>query len=150
MKEYMFDTNIFNKILDGKIDASFFKAKGKFYVTHIQSDEINNTPNEKRKQELLDIFSEIEQERIPTESFVLDYSRLNGGKLGNGTIYQIILDELNKKNPVRKASNIRDALIAETCIRNNLILVTDDRELSGSIQQYSMEVMKLNGFIKQL
>jgi predicted nucleic acid-binding protein len=147
MKEYMFDTNIFNKILDGKIDTNFFKMKGKFYVTHIQYDEIINTVNEKRRQELIDIFYLIEQEKIPTETFVLDYSRLDEGKLSNGTLYQIILNELNEKNPGREASNIRDALIAETCIKNNIILVTNDNTLYKIVKKQSIEVMKLNEFL---
>jgi hypothetical protein len=43
---YMLDTNIFNHILDGTIDISeLTKLRGEFFVTHIQLDELNATPD---------------------------------------------------------------------------------------------------------
>lgn len=42
MNGYMFDTNIFNNILDGKVDPSLLDGKGCF-ATHVQHDEIQAT-----------------------------------------------------------------------------------------------------------
>jgi len=61
MPSYMFDTNIFNRILDGVelIEITKFYEKAHFYATHIQLDELKATSNTQRRQELIAIFKEI-------------------------------------------------------------------------------------------
>jgi len=144
----MFDTVVFNRILDGVLTIDELTEKGQFYATHIQLDEINNTPNIERRQALLEVFNEITVRNIPTESFVLDTSRLGEAKLGGGNIiptetgvwdvstwdqakwgeenglytsFKTELDLLNKG----KKNNIQDTLIVETAIKNRFILITD-------------------------
>lgn len=48
MVHYMFDTQIFNEILDQTIDLSIIN-NALFYVTHIVLNEIQATNNVKRK-----------------------------------------------------------------------------------------------------
>jgi hypothetical protein len=43
MKQYMFDTNIFNHIIDKSIAIEDFSKNAEFFVTHQQEDEIINT-----------------------------------------------------------------------------------------------------------
>lgn len=128
MNEFMFDTNIFNKILDGRIDASKFKKKA-CKATHIQFDEIRVTKNENRRVQLIGVFSEIITMQLPTESFVLGVSRLGMAKVSDGDLYNKLLVRLNSLNN-SKLNNTQDVLIAETAINNNFILVTDDRNLA--------------------
>jgi type I restriction enzyme S subunit len=52
---FMFDTNIFNAILNEYIDLERLPRSLKYYVTHIQYDEICSTQSEARKRELLKI-----------------------------------------------------------------------------------------------
>ena len=69
----MFDTNIFDAILDSKLDIFSFPAEYEYYVTHIQKDEINtiSTPKkQERKNQLLSFFREFANIHVPTESFV--------------------------------------------------------------------------------
>lgn len=130
MPNYMFDTNVFNRILDGAVEVSGFRGKARFYATHVQLDELKRTSNTKRREELISVFEEITDTNVPTESFVLGVSRLDEAKLGGDedqlyTAMKAELDKLNKNKP----NNIQDALIAETAIKNQFALVTEDTDL---------------------
>ena len=125
MNGYMFDTNIFNNILDGKVDPSLLDGKGCF-ATHVQHDEIQATTDKTRRSALEAIFSIAFQ--LPTESFVLDVSRPNEAKLSDGVLFEEMRERLDKMNKKRR-NNSQDVLIAETAINNGLILVTHDRDL---------------------
>ncbi len=151
-KRYMFDTNIFNNILDRKIDLDRFVGRATFYATHIQFDELSNTKDSQRRTALLGLFGEITGVEVPTESFVLDTSRLDQARLGgdqvipteswvwgisrwgqarwtaSDNLYDPIKSELDRLNHA-KPNNIKDALISETTIKNELTLVTHDRDL---------------------
>jgi hypothetical protein len=149
---YMFDTVVFNRILDGALDIGAFVGKARFYAIHIQLDEINETSNSQRRQALLEVFNRITERKVPTESFVLGVSRLDEARWGGGNIvptesavwnvstwghakwggadgfytaFKAELDTLNKNKP----NNVQDTLIAETAIKNRFELVTDDVDL---------------------
>ncbi len=151
MKNFMFDTNIFNHILDFEIDLETIKGKGNFFITHIQQDEINNTPESPRKKLLVEIFNSIANNDISTSSVVIGVSRIGRAKLGGNSIptesalwdishwddskwgkenvlYQPIKDKLDSRNNHKK-NNPKDALIAETSIKNNFTLITHDKDL---------------------
>lgn len=149
MKKYMFDTNIFNHIIDNKISIDFSKGRNEYFVTHIQEDEIKNTPSDKRRNELLNIFHSIKQTETLTESSVYGISKYGGGKYGGGEIFHKIRDELNKDKPRRVESNTRDALIAEVCLINNFILVTDEEKLSNIVKRMQGKVVTLDEFQKE-
>lgn len=168
MNRYMLDTNIFNKILDGNIGLNL---RGDFFATHVQMDEILATTNECRRNQLLEIFKNIlqrnwptessvwdvskwdqckwgnEEKIISTESFILDYSRMDMAKLSGDDLYIKIKNSLDQRNK-KKSSNIQDALIAETAIKNNLILVTNDKDLKEVFKEYSENVMDFEKFCR--
>ncbi len=170
MLKCMFDTNIFNRILDGVIGWNELGHKIIAYATHIQRDEIDNTANSVRRDALKQIFESATSGSIPTNSFVLDVSRLDEACLGNdhvvpteslvwevtawghgkwgvGDLYMALqadLDNLNKG----KANNIQDALIAETSIRGGYVLVTDDRDLAAVTKKHGGQCMSLQELLK--
>ncbi len=144
---YMFDTNIFNQILDEKIDIKLFSGL-KCYVTHIQYDEILATNDSKRKTELDGIFLSITKLTIPTESTLLGISRLGQAKLSDGNLYTYFLNKLNSKK--RAKSNNNDALIAETALMNNLVLVTNDEALFSTIIKSGGCACKLDEMIQTI
>lgn len=143
---FMFDTNIFNHILDNKILIENFPENLNLFITHIQLDELEKTRDQNRRKMLLTIFKKIDQENIPTESLVLSVSKLGKAKLGdeNGLYKKIKLD-LDEKEI--KQNNKQDALIAKTTIKNGLILVTDDSDLLEVTQKYNGEVINLEDFL---
>ncbi len=146
MNEYIFDTNIFNRLLDGNVDLQ--RLDGKVcYATHIQFDEIHATKNVQRRSDLEKLFTEIINEQLLTQSFVLDVSRLDEAQLGNGEIYNQILNLLNQRNK-EKPNNIQDALIGETALVNGLILVTEDQDLRNVIAELGGLVLNLQKILE--
>ena len=146
MQSFMFDTNIFNHILDGGIELARFVGKSRFFATHVQFDELNRTSNPSRRTSLLDVFQKVPQEMVPTETFVLGESRLGKAKIGEGTLYKKIRDELDRRNKY-KHNNIQDALIAEAAIKNSFTLVTDDKDLSQVTKQNGGSCLNLEEFL---
>lgn len=136
---FMFDTTVFNDILNNKLDTKTFRKDCNYFVTHIQFDQLCSTRDSGRRKQLLSIFASIEKEEIPTESVVLDVSRLGMAKLGDGKL----LEELRKGN----LKHTEDALIGETAIKNSLILVTDDDTLFKRVNKLGGEAIKLCDFL---
>lgn len=142
--DVMFDTNVFNHILGEQKIIDLISEKLNVFATHIQRDEISKTKDEVRKNNLLSIFQELTTgNAMPTESAVWDVSEWNECKWGKNVVtesgqgiateqelhlYEEILKELNTKNK-SKPNNKEDALIAETAIKNRLVLVTHDKDL---------------------
>lgn len=150
MAGYMFDTNIFNEILDAKLNPDEFRDKGAFFVTNVQAEEIEKTKKSERRKALQSIFNKVSKKSLPTASFILDYTPLDEGKLSDGELFDSIksdLDELNR----RKDNNLQDALIAETALSNKLVLVTNDQDLikvmgkHQGITMTSVEFFKTSG-----
>jgi predicted nucleic acid-binding protein len=173
MRSYMFDTNVFNHLLDGMAELSTFVGRANFYATHVQIDELNRTRDEGRKAALLQVFEEVTSVRVPTESFVLDASRLDEAKLGGehvvptesavwgvskwgqckwtsiDNLYDPMkskLDQLNKN----KSNNIQDSLIAETAIKNRFTLVTHDSDLFKVATDFGGACANIHQLIKEL
>ena len=125
---YVVDTNIIHRLVDGTIGIEELPNDGTFLASHIQIDEINRTKNPERRKELLQKFAETVDEIVPTESFVLDVSRLDGAKLEQEENYKILKTELDNRNR-NKRNNLHDALIAEIAMNNGYVLLTADFDL---------------------
>lgn len=136
---FMFDTTVFNDILSKKINMEKFPEKFHYFVTHIQWDELNRTSDLEVKENLLKIFELIEIQEIPTESTSFDISKFNKAKFGNGKTFE----ELRRG----KLKHTQDALIAETAMKNNLILVTNDKELLRKVKKLKGKVVALEDFL---
>ncbi len=147
MKQYMIDTMIVNRILDYDLDLKYFKGEGiQIFTTHIQRNEINNTPNETRRNELLSVFKQVENP-IPTESALWDESNWDESKWTKDNLVEKILEELDKKD--KRKSNPRDALIADTAMKKNFILVTEDGPLHYVVTEvFKGSAQKLAEFLK--
>ena len=146
MNHYMFDTNIFNEILDQSIDLTSIEDAS-YYVTHVQLNEIQATKNEERRNQLLKTFHEVDKEAIATESAVYGISEWGNAKWGSAHgLYQPIVDRLGELNK-KKKNNTQDALIAETAIINNQILVTNDTDLQAVAGEFKGNVINLDAFL---
>ncbi len=126
--KYIVDTSLINKLVDGSVMADELPKDGSFVATHVQMDELDRTKDPQRRAELVRKFSETIDEILPTESFVLDVSRLGRGKLGDGVSYLSIKAALDSLNG-GKANNSNDALIAEVAMKNGYALLTADFHL---------------------
>ncbi len=152
----MFDTNIFNLIIDNQIDVHSLKDPNTVFIaTHIQIDEIMKTPNEERRDYLISVFRELLNDGSPDEVFLFNGATLNANKrqirstesavwghsrwgmakwTRKDSLYESIKLKLDKLNN-QKQNNIEDALITETCIKNSFVLVTEDRDLYNVAKQ---------------
>lgn len=149
MEPCMFDTVIFNRIVDGFLDVSVLIGKVDVYVTHIQRDELNATSNAKRRELLQKTFHEVSAKTVPTESAIFGVSRFDEARFGaEDGLYLKIKVVLDAKK--LKQNNIQDALIAETAIVNGFTLVTDDRHLAEIVQTHCGKAIGLVQLQKML
>jgi len=152
---FMFDTNIFDEILNEKIELP---KNLKYYVTHIQYDEILNIPLDKkeRREKLLKIFNKVPKEVIATEGAVVGVSRFDLSKVmskEDAELYDKMLEKLKdldeksgkKKTPENQA---RDILIALTCMKNCLTLVTNDNNLKKVAQEFQCSAITFEQLLK--
>lgn len=142
--KYVVDTNIINWLIDRKIEPATLPTDGEFVATHIQVDELNRTSNEERRARLFLTLTTTIRELLPTETTILDVSRLDWCKLGDGLVYTSIKNHLDAKNGGRR-NNIHDALIAEVAIVNGFTLLTADGDLAevtenhqGAVRRYAV------------
>ena len=155
----MFDTNVFNRILDGALSIDKLSNHVVVYATHIQRDELSNTKEPGRREALRRVFVDVVGHSIPTDSAVSGISRAGGCRIGgdrvvptasavygvsrygearygpNDDLYSALRMTLNEVNG-GKPNNAQDALIAETAIKQEFTLVTDDLDLAKVTKSY--------------
>ena len=146
----MFDTVAFNRVVEGGISPEELADFIEVYATNIQRKEIDATRDPEKREKLGKVFRNLISASeatdngplLFTESMVWDECEWGSAKWsGNDTLYDDIktaLDVLDKKS---EKANIRDALIAETAIKNGLTLVTDDKKLTEVAMQHGGECM---------
>jgi len=138
----MFDSDILNKIVEGELNINeFLNDKNfEFYATHIQLKQIARCKNKEKKAKLMSSFFKINPIIIPTESAVFDISQFDYAKYSNGNT----LEELKKNNK----KHTEDALIGETTLKNNIILVTNDKTLQSRLNKQGRQAINLEEFKK--
>lgn len=139
---FMFDTTVFNDIHSKKIDIRRFPKQFNYFITHVQFDELNKTPDKERKRKLLGIFKNIDKTKLPTESGVWGVSRW--GEFKWGSERDKTLEQLRKDN----LRHTEDALIGETAIKQGLILVTDDEKLLKRVKALGGQAITLEDFFE--
>lgn len=143
----MFDTTVFNHLVNGGIEPSRVPTDRQIFVTHVQLNEIQNTRNSSRLHALLAMFTAIDSTRVPTSSAIYGVSEYGESEFSSeGGLFESLLEKLNDKNNA-KDNNARDVLIAETTIRRNLVLVTDDSHLAEVVRESSGTVIRLAEFL---
>jgi hypothetical protein len=147
MDGYMLDTKAFNGLVDGGISPELRGATARLYATHIQLDELNNTCSVDRRAVLLHMFEAIGPKQIPTETALWDVSKWGEAKWSVGGDYDRIFARLDALK--RKPNNQHDALIAETAIKNDLTLVTNDRHMAQVCREFLGRVITLEEFLRE-
>ncbi len=146
-KKIMVDTNIFDAFVNGVIgikDVEKAKKRGyNFYITHIQSDEVNNCKDNEKRGKLTLFMASMSPELVSTESTIFGLSRWGFSKLGDG---QLIRD----MNPGNKKKQSKDALIAEATIKNDYMLLTNDNRLRNKVHNLGGRAISIEYFIKKI
>ncbi len=149
---FMFDTNILDKIKDEDFILPNNLEGVSFCLTHIQETEIKAIPEKEKRDELLNITSKIIEEPVS----LLVWGQGNwGDKFGTDSTHeyyeqikleQTKLDE-KKINPKKKKTSvniINDARIGATCLAENFVLVTEDKDLRRIIKEINPKLIVLN------
>lgn len=128
MVKIMFDTNVFSNIAQGIITPEQIPENWEPVATHIQWDEIQQTPDKNLKEKITSIFCEYLVNKISTKTAVWGISKWGEAEwAGPSSAYPNLLQQLDD-NRVHK-NNPKDALIADTCLQLGIGLVTNDRAL---------------------
>jgi predicted nucleic acid-binding protein len=144
---YLLDTNVFNDVLDGKIPLSRLAGR-RLFATHIQRDELNNTPDQQRRAALAECFERVAAEELSTSGAMLDVSRWDQGEWNDDDLLDKmspVLTDLDKRaGKKRRADNqARDLLIAATAIKKNLTLVTNDANLKDVVERFGGRAVRM-------
>lgn len=114
LRGWLLDTNVFNHLVDGKIDEAKLLERFSPFVTNVQLEEIRQfepkTPEEhRRKQLLLKMVSKIPDAVLPTLAENLNLSNSDLFRSREGSTYSQILEALNQINP--KSKNLMSAML---------------------------------------
>ena len=124
---YMIDTCIFNYLTDGNYTINDL-SPGKYYITHIQRDELEATPDPVRRHVLKGQLSVVKSNKVFTSIALSGLARSGEASCGDDQFYKIILSELDKRK--KKRNNYKDAVIGATAIQNNFRLITGDSDFA--------------------
>lgn len=118
----MLDTQIYDLIVADdevtkRISVRVESGELEILSTHVQESELNAIPDPEKRSQV----SRIPRVHVPTSDFVLDFSALDGARLGDGALVEAIRDG--------NINHTKDALIAATAQLEGAILVTEDKTL---------------------
>jgi hypothetical protein len=138
---WMFDTVVFNRVVDHDLDLGFLSGVPVF-VTHVQRDELQQTPDIDRRSQLFAAFNAVDPGTVRTSSAVWNVSKFGQVDWSSGDgVYDRILqaimagDSRRRKKKRNPHNQPRDALIAETALKLDLVLVTEDPALSEAMRE---------------
>jgi hypothetical protein len=122
-------------------------AAGHFMIVkiHITRDELDRTPDTKRRHALLDIYNNLPGEEVATETNALDHSQMDGFKLDDGAQTGTRRTDVETSGRGRA----KDAVVGITAAGQADILVTNDRSLRGRMEASTAacEVWKPEKFV---
>ncbi len=148
----MFDTNVFNRIVDSDIDVTSLPTSCEYYVTSLQHSELRGTQNLSRRKRLLSAFSELVWERNTAESDIKStpWGVPWGSPWDSGTgIYDEIERRLDQSPQSKsKRGNKFDALIVEVCREEGFILVSEDLAVREVAPAYGVFVLTFGEFLR--
>lgn len=137
MRGFLLDTNIFNHLVEGKIKKEDLPLEFPTFVTTIQYDEISKCTDDSKRSYLMSWLRTLPDDVVPLETLVWDVGHWDNAKFSDGEMYKKLLSSLESKKKRKNNANIHDALLGETAIIGDMVLVTNDRDLA--------DVVKLHG-----
>ena len=142
---YMLDANIFDKVLDNKINADLFLIHPHhIVVTHIQKDELEKTPDAERRAALLEIFNQVAVK--PTAGFIWGVSKWGQCTWGD----DVVLKKRRHDTEFKIGTHDRDALIAYTAFKKGLTLVTEDKRLLKDMESVEEKAIDCKSFLERI
>jgi predicted nucleic acid-binding protein len=136
----MFDTNVFNWLVQRDLSINDLPLNGEFVATPVQRSELEATPGDEKREALLAKFSEVVTD-LYSAPFAFDVpgAGFDQGRWTDGKLASAIRSDLDRHR--KKRNNIQDALIAETAITNGFTLVTCDGALRHVAEAHGCQVL---------
>jgi hypothetical protein len=155
---YMLDTNVFNAVVDGDISVAAF-AGCRLLVIGVQRAELMATKCAARREALLAIAVEINLTTSLASTFAFGIEGAGFNQAcwndGSGTFEKMLdrlrqLDTKKKKKGVDDLNPDRDILTAETAIKNQAILVSNDNNLRQVVSEFMGKAITLTQFLDEI
>jgi predicted nucleic acid-binding protein len=152
-KGYMLDTNVFNHVADGVIPIEELHSV-RLFATHVQLDELNAAKRTERVAALIGVFERLNPNAVVTSSAVWDESKWDEAKWPDedGILLKVLtrlleLDDERRKTHRDPRNPMRDALIAETALKNGITLVSGDRNLRQVVEEFGGRATELKTLV---
>ena len=127
----MLDTQIYDLIVSNSlikpINKIITEKKIEVLCTHIQNDELQDIPNEKKRA----LVSQIIRKQVPTSGGVYGVSKYGCATYGDGSGSGISIDQI--RSSAKK--HTKDALIATTAAKYADVLVTEDNRFTNRFRK---------------
>jgi rRNA-processing protein FCF1 len=144
----MLDTNVYDYLLKNKVDIEKVKNSGDYYSTNVQASEIRNIKDEKKREELMQIYGQLKPEKIPLRSGIwIDDLRWDDDQPWVDDIQEdakSLLGNSEKKKPWR------DALIGEIAKVENIILVSEDKDFRNKARANGINSTDAQEFLSKI
>ncbi len=137
--KYMFDSNVFDFLLEKGITPETVAAIGEIFITNVQLTEISNTPDQDRRMALQSLVDAVHPRRLPTLSGLWD----DGLPWDDEAVW---IDDLSPEfnsmlgDATKEFSN-RDPMIGDVAFANGLTLVTSDTRFAKRASQVGISVV---------
>jgi len=138
-KKIMFDTNIFDLILENNLTEKVIqflrKEKMQLLITHVQLDEVSAIPDNKRekREKLSKIIKKLNPRLIATTGVIVGESRVGRSSFGPKELIEKIRKYKKESNPSR------DSLIYTTAFLKSNIFVSNDKVRNKILQKIVKE-----------
>lgn len=144
-RKYLFDTHIYDLILDSSADLDGIANTGELFITNIQQSEIKNIGNSERKTKLLHILEVLNPFKFDLESGIwLDDIYWDDNQIWIDNISPTCQSLLGKTVNTHRW---KDALIGAVAEKHNLILVTNDRKVRKRAAIASIQTLSFTDFL---
>lgn len=137
--KYVLDTNVFNRVLDGRFALASIPDASGFIATTVQIRELESTRDPTRRTDLLKIFVQVSPAMsLPAFSFDVPGAGFGEGEWSADERITEIWKELEAAKS--KRNNWQDALIAGVALKHECGLITSDGPLADVATKYGIKV----------
>jgi hypothetical protein len=138
MRRVLLDSNALDPILDAPgayeaLEEAVSSARLEVFYTHVTVDEIAVTPDEEKRQWLLNLLVFLGRP-VYTSVTVCDVSRLNFCRLSDD-------DDIFEPLRSGRIKHSRDAVIAHTALTERCVLITNEKRLAARARDQVVEVL---------
>jgi rRNA-processing protein FCF1 len=126
----VYDELVADRDMRKALSAAIEEGSVAVLATHIQRDELTETPDEPKREALLECLHELAH-TVPSSVFVLDHSRLDEARLGpfvDGEVFDGTFRTPREGRQDGMPGHTNDAIILDTSLAEGAVLVTNDEK----------------------